>query len=439
MPSRKKPVPDEIADDITEITKMSAPRIDLVHGPANGIGFLLAKSSADPSIFTEGDIAALAKRSEEGDSMTDPTDDTLEKDVEIDVTPDTDLEVPEVDADGDAVLDPASPAWEALDAARAAQAIELTVALRRLVEQAAERESQEAIVGDDPDDAENAWSLSTVLDDLDCILGVLAPFAVSEAAEAEDRQADDELVLKSGRVLSGINEGKIQQAHDLLSEVLVTVAAPDQLTKAEDTDDAEASDGKPQQLLVYGPKGAAAGPLGSINPDDLTTFVNSANPDDTDTDDVSDAEDSDADAEAAADAAPETPEDPAETQIPGTDTVQAPAEDEEDVKKGLAAEFRTALGEALEPVVKQLGVVPELATALEDLQKRVESIGRQPDDRTSPRLNGATGAAFVARAPEQDDALADLRKAVDDASPAEKPQRQAELAYATLRGRFENR
>ena len=445
MATRKTVVPED-EDGLTEITKMHAPRVDLVGGPANGVDFLLVKSAGEP-IFTEDDVVALAKRAQEGDMTDKTTPETLTKDV---LDPEEITETPETEASGDPE-DPTSPAWEAADAARASQALDLTVALKLIVETAQAREAQEALLDTDDDADENVWDLEAVLDAIDCILGVLAPFAVTEQAEADSREADDTIILKSGRVLSGTNQGRIEQAQNLLGEVLSSL--PDAVDDMAKSEPLVKADDKAQQMLVYGPKGAVSGPLGSIDPADLTTFVNSADPDgDDDTDapaaDATDAPTADPaddastdDATAAVDAAPEAPADPADgAVIPGTDTVQAPAEDDtEDVKKGQnTAEMAAALKEVMDPFLKQVGELAGMSELVKSLQERVDSFGRQPDDRRSPLLNGATGAQFVARAVEPVDQLADLRKAVEEAEPTKKVEAQAALAYAAIRSRFGN-
>lgn len=496
-PHTVTPSLDGEEDDLSEITKMHAPRVDLVGGAAVGFDFLMAKADGtNPSMFTEDDVVALAKRAQEGDDMNakktaaPAAEDLTKADVQIDVNTDAVLEVPTIDAEGDAVLDPTSAAWEALDAARASQAIELTVALKRLVEQAIARESQEALVGDDIDDADNVWSLSMVSDDLDCILGVLAPFAVSEAAEAEDRETDDSLVLKSvdsgtplgegdillkaGRVLSGVNEGRVQQAHDLLGEVLGSLGAPvvEDLTKAspssavveDDTrqddiptvestgDSLEKAEGDDQLVLVYGPKGTAGAPLGAVKESAITTFA--PTPSDEDGDGQISAEET-AEAEAPTDtpdgtdeATPADADQPAPAEmdadartIPGTDTVQAPAQepDTEDVKKGQhTSEVAAAVKEALAPVVEELSKTADLSDLVKSLKDRIDNFGRQPDDRVSPIRNGASGVRGIAlRDPAATDPLADLKKAAaEETDPKKREAMQQQIAFASIRDRF---
>jgi hypothetical protein len=79
--------------------------------------------------------------------------------------------------------------------------------------------------------------------------------------------------------------------------------------------------------------------------------------------------------------------------IPGTDTVQAPAQATDEVSKAQAT-LVTALAEVMAPVAKQLG---ELATQVNAQGERVEKMAAKPDDRRSPLLNGATGEPQAAQ------------------------------------------
>lgn len=474
---RREKTPDD-DEELTVITKMHAPRVDLVGAPANGIDFLMAKSAA--GLISPEEVLELAKRAESTADINDLPDSdfayiepggekddtgkttprslrhfpimdaahvrnalarassspfgekampkikaaagklgidqdmTKADDDTVDVDP---IDDSDVDASGD-VNDPDSAAWEALDAARAAQAIELTVALRNALQVAQAREEQEALLGDDIEDQENAWNLAAALDATDCILAVLAPFAVTEQAEADIRD-DDSVVLKSGRVLSGMNEVRIRQASDLLTEVLQSLPA-ESVVKAEDLAESvvKADDGEKSQLtLVYDAEGNI---LGAVDPDSITTFAptpsGDASGDDTDpgaTDDAAtDATDAPPDASQA-----DTPDAPAdasdERKIPGTDTVQSPAE--EDVTKGQQSELRAALEDALAPLRKAL---EERDERIEAMQKRLDEFGKKPDDRNSPVRNGATGAVQeVARGALINDEVSLIKQAQEEPDP----------------------
>ncbi|MEC5149232.1 hypothetical protein [Cryobacterium sp. GrIS_2_6] len=73
---------------------------------------------------------------------------------------------------------------------------------------------------------------------------------------------------------------------------------------------------------------------------------------------------------------------------------------------------------------------------MKSLQERVEHLGKMPDDRKSPLLNGSTGTAGMPARDASTDEFADLRKAVEDAPPAQKVAAQQALTYAELRSRF---
>ncbi len=439
-------------DELTELTYMDTDRVDLVKHAANGYDFILAKSAADDSsMFTPAEVADLAKTAQEG-NMTDTA--ALAKDA---LDPDTLLEEPDVDAAGDA-SDPGSAAWEAVDAARAQQAIELTVALKRLVSVAAEREGQEAVVGDDPQDVENVWDLGDVLDQIDCILGVLAPFAVNEQVESEDRESDDasttsSLVLKSGRALSGANESHIRQAQELLTTVLNTLpAAVEEVVKSKPeeaavtdtaTEPIEKADN--EAVLVYDANGKV---IGSVKATAITTFA--ATPSAA----AADAEaDAPADAPAADDtaAAPEGAAAPTDTTaapaataadgtvIPGTNTVQSPAPaaaDDDTVKKSTEDIVKSTLEELLAPLAEKVASYGDIVEVVKGLQESVETMGRRPDDRRSPLLNGARGVAGLA-VRGNEGVSEELVKAVEEATNDEALKKaKANLAFAAIKDRF---
>lgn len=442
-------------DELTELTYMDTDRVDLVKHAANGYDFILAKSAADDSsMFTPAEVADLAKTAQEG-NMTDTA--ALAKDA---LDPDTLLEEPDVDAAGDAA-DPGSAAWEAVDAARAQQAIELTVALKRLVSVAAEREGQEAVVGDDPQDVENVWDLGDVLDQIDCILGVLAPFAVNEQVESEDRESDDasttsSLVLKSGRALSGANESHIRQAQELLTTVLNTLpAAVEEVVKSKpeeaavtDTATEPIEKAENEAVLVYDANGKV---IGSVKATAITTFA--ATPSAA----AADAEAAaPADAPAADDtAAPEGAAAPTDTAaapaaapaataddgtvIPGTNTVQSPAPaaaDDDTVKKSTEDIVKSTLEELLAPLAEKVASLGDIGAVVKGLQESVETMGRRPDDRRSPMLNGARGVAGLA-VRGNEGVSEELVKAVEEATNDEALKKaKANLAFAAIKDRF---
>lgn len=123
--------------------------------------------------------------------------------------------------------------------------------------------------------------------------------------------------------------------------------------------------------------------------------------------------------------------------IPGTDTVQAPAQGDDDVTKA-ASSLASALDQVMAPVVKQLG---ELTTRLNASDERVSKMGAQPDDRRSPLLNGAIGQPSLAMrgdGPTTTPEFQAVMKAIEDQFP-EGPQRDQatkSVALAALRARF---
>ncbi|HUX71712.1 MAG TPA: hypothetical protein VMV41_14435, partial [Cellulomonadaceae bacterium] len=235
-------MPDD--DDWTEATNAHIPRVDLVGKAANGSrGFLLMKDQGagliDPATVRDLIAKATPVRDTEPTSITAFTgspddvakalyairdagkrgateamhvihaaaarakDQTMpavikadDAEQAADVVANPDQELPDADevaaatpdtAPGDPD-DPTSAAWEAVDAARARQALELTIALQRLVQAAVDRESQEVAVGSS-EDLGDVWTLSDVLCAIDDIISGLAPFAVTEQAEADQLTA----------------------------------------------------------------------------------------------------------------------------------------------------------------------------------------------------------------------------------------------------------
>jgi len=501
-------MPDD--DDWTEATNAHIPRVDLVGKAANGSrSFLLMKAQDGPAGLVDAatvrDLIAKATPAEptEPTSITAFTgspddvakalyairdagkrgaaeamhaihaaaarakDETMpavikadDADLAADVVANPDEELPDADevaaatpetAPGDPD-DPTSAAWEAVDAARARQALELTIALQRLVEQAADREAQEVAVADDPDDAaDNLWTLGDVSAAIDAIVGMLAPFAVTEQAEADQLTA----VTKAGRVLSTANESAIRGAVDALQKVLASLpaATPDDAAPVAKADQKEATmadtttitkaKGDPQ-VAVYTEDGKL---VGTVDQTDISPITSATAPAPDATDDATDGDAAAAPADApdapAAPAAP-APAAPATEDaatIPGTDTVQSPAPapaPADDVTKAVQASFTAALEEVLTPITKQLGETAGLSDLVKELQERVELLAKMPDDRKSPKLNGSTGTAgLAARDGSQVDPLADLKKAVEtETDPARKVQAQTALAHAAIRARF---
>lgn len=446
-------------DEFTELHDAVVPRVDLVGKGANGMPFLIAKGAAEDhaGILTTDFVRTLINDHQEQPVTTvTKADETLAADTVVG----GDAPLPDADtlnadaatgADGSGVPtdapgdpdDPKSAAWEAVDAARARQALQLTVALQRLVTEAQDRETQESAVSGDEADYDNAWSLSDVLDCLDEVLQLLAPFAVTEQAAADQMSADD--ITKAGRALSAANEKAIRGAADALQNVLATLpaATPDdgQMVEKESTvqDTTTAPTGTAPTAPAAAPtvdgdvtKAAgdpmqpvydAAGKLvGMIDPTSVVPIAPAAEGD------ADDAPNTDATGAPAPDVAT----------IPGTDTVQAPVqknEHEDQVTKAVAASLAIALGEALTPLAKQFEQNVELAAVVKGLQESVEKMSREPDNRRSPIVGGGTGTPGLAqRDGTQVDPHADLRKAAATATGAAKTEADMALALAVIKG-----
>lgn len=428
-------IPDD--DGFTELVDPQVPRVDLVDRAANGSpGFLLMKQDAqagllapdlirdligkttvavpesprEDSVTMTGSPAAIAKliheaavRAEASDQVAQerkalgasseiPDNWTKDGSLKGDVAKEMDMDDEALDAmtalaeaDGDHAgmdTDPGSPAWEAIDAATARKWLAILARAKHAVDTLAEREMLEAAAGDE-DDAMKAFDLQDACCAIEYAISVLAPFAVSEQAEADcgddmqmvgkalhgfDAAQLDTIealapVAKAGRVLSAANEQAIREAADSLQKVLASLpAAPVEKTANEEDDMPEQSksqdvvsehgaepamgtqqaepkpvagtavtelgkaDGeKPKMVAVYDKRGNL---VGIVDPEKIT-MIEGAEADD-------EPEASEADAEAADDGstAPETPdltpEPPAEA---GTPADAVPTEDDEAVTK----------------------------------------------------------------------------------------------------------
>jgi hypothetical protein len=433
------PIPADVAD-MSELVDATIPRVDLVGQAANGHRFLLAKSADEPQNLVPADtVRGLIAKAD--DEAAEPAD--------------IDLTEPLADGDGtgkdSSETDPGSAAWEAVDAATARKWTAVLQRAQHALETLAARESTEAAVSGDWDDQSNAYDLEDAASAVDYAISVLAPFAVSEQFEAEmaaelvgkavaglDLAALDTVealapIAKAGRSLSSANEAALRSAAEAIQKVLASLpAAPDELTK-----EAPVADIKPAAVekadalvAVYTQDGEL---LGAVNPADLTE-LSTGKPapeaaDDAAAADAGDGGDAGTDA-AAADA----------QTIPGTNTVQSPpaADDGTDVTKATVDAVAIALKEVFAPIVKQLADHAQLGEVVKGLQDRVEAFGRQPDDRTSPLLNGGTGVSGLAsRDGHVADPLADLKKAVEAATtPDAITKAKSELAYAEIRSRF---
>jgi hypothetical protein len=504
------PMTELEGDEFTELVDGDFPRIDLVKAGANGLPFLIAKSQADtnggllPGELVRGLLGSErgpeAQHTKEGDvtisgspaavmkmiheaaqrasAPTEKGGDAVKDDVTKAEGPDVEVADLVAEAPGGSTAEtvPGSPDWEQLDAETAQSVVSVLGRAQRAIEWLAEREATEAVTGADPDDADNAVSLSDLACQIECAIRGLAGFAATEVLEAE---VDDEMgdvakgalvalggggltavveasgvierfapIAKAGRVLSSANEAAIRAASESLQKVLASLPAPitdDQpvAKEKESTVDepttpdvapaepVEKAKGDPQ-MAVFDESGKL---VGTIDPADLSPI---ATPSSAAADDAASADDAPADAPAADDpaAAPAAaaPVDDAAV-IPGTDTVAAPAPTEDDtVQKAAHSLAAGALAEVLAPLAEQLAQNAGLADVVKGLQERVEQLAKMPDDRKSPLLNGSLGGGVM---PQADDELVQLHKAVDEATtPVAKAEAQQRLAYAAVKGRF---
>jgi hypothetical protein len=453
-------------EDMTELTDATFDRVDLVGKAANGTAFLIAKA-AEGGLLNPVAVRELITKAG--------------SDLDAGVV----LAEPAGTAEDAAV--PGSPAWEAVDAATAGKWTAILGRAKNALTVLSEREGMEQAAGDS-----SAFGAMCDLDDaccaIDYAIGLLAPYAAGEQAAAELGEQAEAVakslagfdpaplevlealgpVRKAGRVLSAANEAAIRGAADALQKVLASLPAPT-------TDDGQPV-AKSEETTVPAPAAAPVQPAAHVG--DAGTGANTTPAPVP----IAKAEDlsgksatelarlamtgsqsernsalqelgmrslaGNAGAAAPAEAAPDAPADdtpaatdPADgTTIPGTDTVQAPAPDNDDVTKStavdLGTQFRAALEEAFTPLAKQLADQAELADVVKRLQEQVTELGRMPDDRKSPLLNGSTGGAGVADRSGTVNELATLTKALDEAPPEGKRDAQQALVYASIKDRF---
>lgn len=454
----------EIPDGMSELVNADIPRVDLVGKAANGTKFFLMKGAEEaPNMFSPDSIRELLKEA------------------------DTDVTQPLAESEGDAMAAtvPGSPEWEAVDAASAQKWIGILARAKNAVEILAVRESVEGDTGN-TDGFENSWNLQGACLAIDSAIGILAGYAAGESAEvmlAEDAaeitkaaasiSAGDletveaiAAITKAGRALSATNEAALRNAAEAIQKVLASLppapeeaplilkeasvaentdryasieaqmmgTAPADVTKTEEAP-AETAPEAPAEpvvkadnlLAVYDNKGNL---IGVVDPGSLTLV------------DGGEAVEDEAPAEDPADetdeASPVAAEpDPAadEALIPGINTIQSPVEDDPENVTKAATDIAALLKEALEPLTKQLAEQADLVGQVQVLKEQVEAYGREPDDRNSPYLNGATGKAGIAkRNGTETDPHTELRKAAAEAKTQdERIVAQKSLAMAVLK------
>ena len=494
-------LPDDDSDEWTEATDAQIGRVDMVGKSANGSAFLIMKGTAqggllDPSVVRSliekadpeplvsqaqimraihqasapsketpmSDTATLAKADDVADA-DEPLADADE--VADDASDGADGSGDPTPASGDPD-DPSSPAWEAVDAARARQALQLTIALQRLVAQSADREAQEVATGSDGD-MDDVWTLEDVGCAIDAIISMLAPFAITEQAEADQGTADAmtksdlAALIKSGRVLSSANEAKISGAVDALQSVLATLPAPitddsgqpvakenpmpDTIVKtaAERRTDAvalftkattetdwriEKAKGDPQ-MAVFDADGKL---VGTIDPTDLSPIAAPTPPDGGDATPA--AQDADAPPTADAPSADTTPAPPATVGTPANTpaTPPAPPIDDDTVTKSteddIDARVATLVKAALEENQSVLkGMQDEIAYLRAPAVSKVATNGAIPPAHL---MRGQDGGALLSA---NDAIVADLRKSMASSDPAiqnDAAKRLNEIAAASL-------
>ncbi|WP_284984292.1 hypothetical protein [Arthrobacter sp. efr-133-TYG-118] len=450
-----------IPDDMSELVNADIPRVDLVGKAANGTKFFLMKGAEEaPNMFSPDTVRELLKEA------------------------DTDVTQPLAAPEGDALAAtvPGSPEWESVDAATAQKWIGILARAKNAVEILAVRESVEGDTGDG-DDFENAWDLQGACMAIDSAISILAGYAAGEAAEvmlAEDAAEITKAVAsistgdletveaiasitKAGRALSAANEAALRGAAEAIQKVLASLpsapdeaplilkeaavaetpldrnasieaqmgfTAPAEVTKTEDpaAEAPAAPVAKADNLLaVYDNKGNL---IGVVDPGALTIVDGgeavedepAAEPDAAVTDEASPVA---AEADPSAD----------ETVIPGTNTIQSPVEDDPEHVTKAAPDFAALIKEALEPLAKQLATTADLVGTVQVLKDQIEAYGREPDDRKSPYLNGATGTAGIAkRDGTETDPHTELRKAAEAATTQdERIVAQKSLAMAALK------
>lgn len=297
--------------------------------------------------------------------------------------------------------------------------------------------------------------------------------APAELAAFEDLAS----VLKAGRALSSANEVALRNAADAIQKVLASLPAPEEAPVEKETPVAEETTEAPVEkdapeavteevteevekaaslMAVYDATGKL---VGVIKPNALTAIDAGPAAEGSPAEEAAESPEEEAAEdpfeEAAADegAGDEVqPEDGApaeaagddETLIPGTETVQSPVEKSAETETTVtqAPDVAALLKEYFAPLAEKVAAYDDLAGKYELLKERVEAIGREPDDRKSPLLNGATGIAGVAKRSADTDELSTLAKSVEIAKESGDPTRianaQQDYTFAAIKARFNN-
>lgn len=425
-----------VPDDMSELVNASIDRVDLVGAAANGTRFLIAKGAGLVDPDTVRDLVAKADKDapDEGDETT-----------------------------------PGTPAWEAVDAAAAQQWLGVLVRAKNALCALSDREAAEG-----GDDWESSLNLSDAANAVGYAVRVLAEFAANEAFEADPpedvlavaKSVDPDALstlenigplTKAGRSLSAANEKALRDAAEKIQNVLNSLPQPPEdnpllketaamaeentaptadvvdLEKNAETETPEAE--APAEPVtkadtltaVYDKSGNL---IGVVDPAGITAVDGG----DAGADDAEPVEEAAAEVNEAAVSGDDAPSDGTDRVIPGTNTVQAPVQKEgqddeapklkkakkgkkDKLAKSADTDIAAVLKELLSPFAEEVRKTQDLALAVEQLEERITKFGKQPDDRNSAYLNGATGTPGVAlRDGEAADPHADLRKAVAEAT-----------------------
>lgn len=373
----------------TEITNPDIPRVDAVDGPATGMPFLILKSQNPQTDPAAVPVVAVVKA--DGDPAEDLEAEDKEGGANIDGTSVSDDEANSAS--------PASPAWEATDAAKARVIVDALAQARAGIQELCDRENAE---GEDGDYG-TAWDLEDAEAAIDCALAILAKFAVDEQVEADHAQAEAEADARALGLIKSLAERHIAKEATVKTEAPAE-AAP--VAKADET-----------MVAVYTADGQL---LGSVNADDLTP-LNTTVPADSDAATDGDAP-ADADGTDAAPAADAAPVAAAEAPAPAAAASAAPAPapaaaapaptDGTEVTKSLDERVAEAVAKALEAAVAT--AIEPLVKSNEELTERVEKMARTPRD-AGPMLSGqrpnSMGPAL--RGHDGESATEELRKQLE--------------------------
>lgn len=369
-----------IPEDMNELVDVSIDRVDLVGKAANGRAFLLAKSTA---LISPDTVRDLIKEADDG-------------------TPGIDVS---------AALSAVAKAGRALSSANesalrnAAEAIQKVLASLPAPEEAPVE--KETPVAEDPAAATviiDAPVLKTATPGEAPAEAIIADAPVLEVAKGEEPGAVEE--VEKGGSLMAVYDAKGK---------LVGVIKPNALTLVEGSDTAPAEEVEAEKAEEPEAEPAAEEPFAESADDEIQPE----------------------------DGAPAETLGEDEALIPGTETVQSPVEKTAaETTVTQAPDVAALLKEAIAPLVEKIAHAADLANEVKVLKERVEAYGREPDDRKSPLLNGATGEAGIAKRSADTDELTNLAKSVEIAKESGDPtalaNAQQALAFASILDRFKH-